>query len=932
MKKITSILKKYNKGMRITAALLIGCMLFADASLYLSITFDNLPYTNKIGDSADASGNDFVVYENHLLDVAMADGEYNGNNSDSENAQESIIESSEGKRLFNILEIVPTEKKGVIGYLIGGCEPFSEAKGLKSGETYIVTPQQMRAAYMDAIVNKNPGSSNANDGNNLANNNISKMVWEMNSKFAEGGNNSAFTFESGKTYSGYYKYVGGNKGVFRLQSKSGNNAVMQSRFYYGSGNTDYNYIFVYSDSMSSDADDINVSNHKRIKYTNNEKFITDFLGHSDAQSWKENHVCQVVTRTPAHASLEDIEAADIIFINNGDQMDYYKFAARLKNMLNGENEQNNVNDKFSDSIDFDNFEKVLKIYERVVVREDVAIVVEKLVCPNSTNNGFTTNMHKLMCMLFYVNKGNEKFAGRDIFTDYLKRYTSEPGTEYMELRRLHEEDPVKYPTDYRAISLRSTDDKSNPSYYYMHSHHWAHVGHPLVLSEDEAITGGYFDSEGILQPTYHDSNYLHPITLKRLDTRMFNDAGIDYKEETVKVKDTSKYYSKSPWWNGYDQDPNGDYIKIDGYWDSSRNVWVNEHYELAGDTVITKDEKLYYHEGAYESMSNTTDFVYIANDGTLVIDDKYSSKNGYWFCIDYDGNVGDGFAFRRRLWDRQEYSTWPWDYNMSVWFMKRKDETPNSYDCNMHMWYDYNAFRGDSDRYTAHTGDSPFNHTYKNETLMEENAMMKGTWIKDALAGREIKREETDDTHVVEKAKKDYYISMNILNGDGVNKNGLPGSNNKTLYYNQYEKDDIQSYETANGKARIPINIRIKSSCKLLNIKVYDGSTGSVIATYPLNIEVTNENEINSSGGRGLKLTRPASSLDDSGKPKDKTSGDGTMIHTFEGSIYDVMSSYYLNKRNEKIIVELNAEAPDGSTKSIQDTITIVKRDFFMLD
>ena len=260
-------------------------------------------------------------------------------------------------------------------------------------------------------------------------------------------------------------------------------------------------------------------------------------------------------------------------------------------------------------------------------------------------------------------------------------------------------------------------------------------------------------------------------------------------------------------------------------------------------------------------MSNTTDYIYISNDGTLKIDNKYSSDMGpYWYRIDYDGGLDGAYAFRRRIWDARDYTTWPWDYNMSVWFMKRKDETPNSYDCNMHMWYDYNAFRGDSDRYTAHTGDSPFNHTYKNETLMEENAMMKGTWIKDALAGREIKREETDDTHVVEKAKKDYYISMNILNGDGVNKNGLPGSNNKTLYYNQYEKDDIQAYETANGKARITIIIRIKSSCKLLNIKVYDGSTGSVIATYPLNIEVTNENEINSSGGRGLKHTKPASS------------------------------------------------------------------------
>ena len=58
---------------------------------------------------------------------------------------------------------------------------------------------------------------------------------------------------------------------------------------------------------------------------------------------------------------------------------------------------------------------------------------------------------------------------------------------------------------------------------------------------------------------------------------------------------------------------------------------------------------------------------------------------------------------------------------------------------------------------------------------------------------------------------------MSIQNGDGVNKNGP--SRNKVLYFNEYERNDI-----ANGTTPIPIKIKVKSSCKLANIKVYFNS------------------------------------------------------------------------------------------------------------
>ena len=266
--------------------------------------------------------------------------------------------------------------------------------------------------------------------------------------------------------------------------------------------------------------------------------------------------------------------------------------------------------------------------------------------------------------------------------------------------------------------------------------------------------------------------------------------------------------------------------------------------------------------------------------------------------------------------------------------MKRKDETPNSYDCNLHMWYDYNAFRGDSDRYTGHINDSPFDHTYRNETLMEENGMMKGTWISDALSGRKVKREEVNDPdHMVDGPNMDYYISMNILNGDGVNETN-PAARNKTLYYNQYELDDIAAYETAGGNAKIPLNIRVRSSCKIKDITVHKNTvTGPELVSYSINSDV-GLTGLSASGTRGRTLTlTPDNVMDETGTyPELKTDPGKVPIYTYEGQIFDVTIDNYRSKRNAKFFVVLTVEAPDGSEKKVSDEITIVKRDFFMLD
>ncbi|MBR4574101.1 MAG: hypothetical protein IKO16_04260 [Lachnospiraceae bacterium] len=862
-----------------------------------------------------------VITEEHELEPAYADGIFDGENSSGENKNDDIVESAEGKSLFNILEILPTERKAVVGFSIGGCEPFEQAKGLKRGEEYIVTPQQMRQAYMDALINKQPGSSDAKSWD------INSDIGTINSKMKEGGSLSPFTIE-GVDAVGYYKYVGGEYGVFAKGSKNGSDQVMYSKFYNYSSSRDYAYIFVYSDAPSTGPRDINVTGHKRLKYTNNEKFVRDVIGKStdaEVQEWKNSHVLEVVTRTPLSVTMGEIERADLIIVNNGSNMDYYQNALKVNNRAHLENESTDNSKVFgnpsgnSNNVDFDTFEKVIKIYERVAIRQDVAFVASRN-CMNGTT--FDTNMRKLMCMLYFVDNINEKDeygnvlpgSGRDLFMNYMRRYVDRPGKEYMELRNQYElhkneaESVSKLYPDYRAPSLRHDD------YYngipYMHYHPLRDPGHPLVRDISKAITGGHYDENGILVPE-NDQSKVKEVKIRRRYEYYFRDAGIPKKS-----------------WNnpdGYDNDG-----------DSEHPWYIN----------------------GYMSMSNATDYAYIdETNGDFVVTDQYASNNNqYWYQIDEDdGN--NWHAYKRITWNARTWSDkWPWDIVeggcLKYWFFDRSVTNDSG---NLHLRYDYfkwGPYRA-RDGVNGGTG-------FRNQTLESENELFKGnsSLIKRAVSGRPVKRETDDPNHIEEKTKKDYYISMNILNGDGANvKNPtvIDSKNidyNKTLYFNEYELDipnGIIAKENASGtpkKSVIPINIRLKSSCKIKEITVTDNhgdldllySFESDVGNDKMSFETTGYDQSHGRSVNKLTLTRTPGSYDTTnGMPVDKdgnydTTGQGNLKYSFDGQILDVLSDYYKTHRNTKITVEMSAYAPDGSIKKVKDTITIVKRDFFMLD
>ncbi len=110
-------------------------------------------------------------------------------------------------------------------------------------------------------------------------------------------------------------------------------------------------------------------------------------------------------------------------------------------------------------------------------------------------------------------------------------------------------------------------------------------------------------------------------------------------------------------------------------------------------------------------------------------------------------------------------------------------------------------------------------------------------------------------------------------------------------------------------------------------------TTDKLDITYMIN--TTPEKDVDTltgTGGSGLTLTRPADSLKENGFPIEETAADKTPIYTYEGRINDVMKKYFDKNRNTKIVVEMTAIGPDDQEKTIRDEITIVKRDFFMLD
>lgn len=892
-----------------------------------------------------------VVQEEHELETYMADGNFDGDESGDPIIKESDIPISvEDKYQFNILEIVPHVSMGVIGYSISGHEPV-DASEVKIGDTVMASKEDMIYATMDALVNRKPGDNNANSQDI----NMNADAGQLSSKMREGGVYDAFTLESDHVYSGYYKYIGANRGVYAIATKedgtyevdkTNKNAIMVSKFYptEKTNTGDFGYIWVYSDDVSDKVtpDDykfIYVENHKRIKYINNDKFLLEMYGlaESNLNAWKNSHKISLVTRAPKDVSMSDIEAADIIFVNSGQNMDYYNNAVNLYNRMHGTNYNKgslnfSTDNDFKGEGSFTGFEKTIRIYERVVIREDVAFIGSKN-CLNG--HTFDTNLRKLMCMLFFVNNkdiSNQTGSGREMFMDYMKRYVDEPGNNFT---YDPDDGTIKSYYDLRSNGGGGYDIWSKyiaPSLRGKSSG-YMHQTHPLVRTNDDAVAYSYYDSNTHnLVSVRGAANQKNRRSAKRNDKDMYyadgdrlgldenasHDAKVNYGE---KVKEF--YYSPYGYYN-----EKGEYIRF-GVTDIIPNSASDRERQ---EMTEFKDEYAPYRwrMPLYESKSSTTDYAYIDNNGNFVRDTKYS---GEWYGIDALTNNGQVWEYKVVKWNPMNQSQWPWDVVegsclRNWWFAEGSTQVPgNSKGKHIHLYYDYFAYGPYRAVNDAVAG------TYKNQSLEEENALFKGSLIEDAIEGREVER-EYEENHMVEADETDsfyYRISMNIVNGDGCNKS-LSGKKNKILYVNQYEK---------NNTPFIPITFEVETSLDIESITLRkEGAATSIVKFTPKSgNDITQNGPLKFNGGAtGLTLNKLENKDKDGNQiyTGPESSAAKKPVYKYKGTIAkDLVSSYYDTGVNNTFVLEVEVIEPAEATVEIDpvaDEITVVIRDFFNLN
>lgn len=909
-------MKKFNWGkIRLIAGFIVVCMIIGNAGL-LNVVI-NKDYEVET-----------CIVENHDIEHAYADGDFSKENSDNEERKEDYIEVNKSKALFNILEIVPNESMGVIGYSVAGCEPITNSKDAV-----------MREACMDALLNKVPGVNNANDQNLYMNTDMH----QLSTKMQEGGVHSAFDFEAGKTYSGYYKYVGDNKGVYAIGLKAdnsyevdkmGKSAIMVSKFYpTAHKNTGkFDYIWEYTDDSASNTttDDykyIYVKNHRRLKYINNDKFLRDSYGlttDSAIATWKNTHQVEVVTKTPLTVSYANIEKADLIVINSGNNMDYYQNAINIYNKVYN---KSFGKDNFSSTIDFPSFEYVIRIYERTVVRQDVALVASR----NCINGSlFDTNLRKLMCMLFYVNKGSAKYgSGREVFMDFMKRYVDEPGTHktinpetgsevtYYELRNMTDGDKYKAPTLRNGAMSDGT---------------FMHKTHPLVMYANDSITGWHYDDNNNVVPDKGkpdtEKNYMNRRTAKRDDTTMYTNVGATLGLDSNANHEQKKEYKE--------KEGEFYFLPYESEYGVTKQQWsASEREKKELNDYKGEYEPYRWRMPLYESKSNTTDYVYIDDNGRFIRDGKYS---GQWYGIDALTSNGDVWEYKVVKWNAMNENTWPWNVVeggclKEWWFGDGSTWVDgDSKGKHIHLYYDYYAYNDYRAISTAEAG------TYKNQSLEEENGLFKGDLIKNAVKDREVKREDVDPKHVDESgdADKSYYcLAMNILNGDGYNKTTTSSNKNKVLYVNSYEMDEVKT-------PFVPIKFRIRTSSDIIKLELLkkEGTNLKAIKTYIP--EASNNITLNdtavplvfSGGATSLKLKRIRDDNTD-GTPKAYTGpiDSHTYVYTFEGTINDLTYINYKKGSNNKFVLRATIKPVQNKPEvTAEDNITIAVRDFFELN
>lgn len=839
----------------LVAAILIAAMFVAN--IYECVRY--LEYS-----AVNSNDNSYLIEESFENEFVYADGKFDGDNSDRPVTDQDGDTVPEPVNIpkFNILEIIPNEHAAVIGHMIGGFEPIYELNPTTNNPT-------MNEACMDAMVNKTPGRNSDNE--------IPNDLRNMNAQI--GGIplftfNNSYGWEGGDYYTGYYKKVEPGQGVYAIAIENGHElvdpaaktATMVSKYYSSVMNNtgNFDYIWVYDNDPAhveegDTAERIICENHWRKKYTNNEKFFKELYPQPDIEDFKKTHYITVTSRSPENLTEDDIKEADVIFFNGAKGV-YYDNAMAVYNKTHNTSE---TKGEYSNSNDI-SFANVIQIYDRIVAKEDAAFIGSK----NCTNgNNIETNVQKLFCMLFYVNKGGEiGGSARTMFMDYLKSYV----------------DSGRAPSISKYACSNSYNGLQEENGFMFQDFPWE-------TDPDKAITNAYYDSDGNQVIEYGNNPEEH----------------IEAYDQVGQGDANRKYYNEiSDDWPVTSVNSDGSKNKSYTYTRSSETKYK---YNPA-----TKK----YEARMYKSKSNTTDYAYIDEEtGDFVLNPKYS---GYWFNVDFVFERG-GFDYKTVSWEQRlnnnPYHKWPWDIEegscLKYWWFSSTDN--RSHIPLYFHYFAWNNYQGIND---------PAETNYKNQSLAYENRMFQvDDLVKDAIE----ERKPREDEHVyVEYRNKYYKISMNVVNGDGVNKTGASG--NKVIYINDYEVDD---------KDGLPLKFKLQTTENITSLELFRKGSSTPIESYT----PSSSNDVTDSsrtldfawGEETDGYVHLANTTDPTERVGDAITG--TPVYSYEGIINNaILKSNYTSGINNTFLFRVTIEPVPGVYRTATDTITIVVRDFYELD
>lgn len=842
----------------IIAGVLIMCILFADAYVYLTFTSVNLPYANDESSTNAKSSDGLLVVEDHPLETVLADGDWDGKGSDYENktnggikdySQQEWVEGNDAYGIINILEIVPDERMGLVGYTIGGCEPLGDTS-------------EEKAWIMDAMANRSAGTEWGSWHN--------PYYKDKFSAISTSSDVPAMTYEFGY-YTGYFKKVAKGHGFYAIGdiTYSGNrvtNVVMVSKFATnGESHADtYDYVWVESDVDSEGAytqkdiyttkdqleagENIYVYDYKKVKYLNNEEFLTiiypakvesgGVLYQADGQhgaydtddSTRSNGVygdgtnkkavelfktaansngnkgIKIFTKTPAQMQLDEnkelIDNVDVIIFGSYQDGTYQAAFKAYNDAYDGikSNAGKSVESYSKGSNDI-SFEQVMKIYKRVVVDKNLAIA-----CSHSNYGMTNTNIWKLMRLLFTMNTKDKNEAGvsgsgREFYKDFMESYKDD--APYIARARQNLSDS---PVDLKAYDFVRIDETTGNFVASDYYNEWYYEG----------VDGKYTPDYDFIKfrDIYSADTESWPTSIEN-DWLLAGKGGVGYNADG----------SVASWW-------------VTGF-------PLYKYY-------------LYVYNQYYHGNDNE-DGLYIYSDTISFIDGQYS------------------------VYDNQLV------YNDT-----------------------YTLFRVGS-------GGGAFNLA----GIIDE---IKPHKITPPGGGH------------YEEITKNAYMTMNIVNGDGVNITG----GNKVIYFNNYELEE-------GTLEYIPFSFEVKTTHPISKMELYVSGETSPVAEYDFSVSDTAP--IGNSAPNRLEYTyTSAKSGSGSGKldksadiPTDSTrrnpdtiSGVDDKVWKYEGTINELNKDYIsqLGKYNTKITLKVysNVDTSGGIKLQASDSITVVKRDLYMLN